>query len=216
MYLRLVDVGHAFAGRSPLFEGISAAFGAGDVVALTGPSGSGKSTLLSIIAGWLRPTHGRVDLPRSVVTAWVFQNPHGVARRTALDHGALPVVARGATRAEADAEAMELLESFHLRDVASRRFGELSGGEAQRLMLARAAARVSGTASASAGLMLVDEPTAQLDRANATAVVDALESLARLGAVVVIAPHDVRVRQRCTRVLDLGVEAASERTDAAT
>src|SRR5690606_3042626 len=114
VYLRLVDVGHVFAGQSPLFEGISAAFDAGAVVALTGPSGSGKSTLLSIIAGWLRPTHGRVDLPPSVVTAWVFQNPHGVARRTALDHVALPVVARGATRAEADAEALELLDAFHL------------------------------------------------------------------------------------------------------
>lgn len=214
MHLRLVDVGHAFAGQSPLFEGINAAYDAGDVVALTGPSGSGKSTLLSIIAGWLRPTHGRVELPPSVVTAWVFQNPHGVARRSALDHVALPIVARGATRAEAEAEAMKMLEAFHLRDVARRRFGELSGGEAQRLMLARAAARVKGAASVSNGLILVDEPTAQLDPANAMTVVDTLESLAQLGAVVVIATHDPRVRQRCTRVLDLSAVLASERPHA--
>lgn len=214
MPIELTGVGHAFAGRPPLFRAVSATFAAGDVVALTGPSGSGKSTLLSILAGWVAPSEGSVHVPESMVTVWVFQNPHGVAQRSAVDHVALTILARGARRADAQREARALLARFHLADVADRRFGQLSGGEAQRLMLARAVARVE-SAAGSAGLILVDEPTAQLDPTNAAGVVAVLEALAEVGAVVVIATHDPRVRDRCTRVLDLAASAPMDATEVA-
>jgi putative ABC transport system ATP-binding protein len=198
--IALTGVGHAFPGQPPLFRGVTETLVSGDVVALTGPSGSGKSTLLSIIAHWLTPTEGSVDVPENVVTVWVFQNPHGVAQRTALDHVVLPFLARGVRRSQAEREARQLLAAFDLEAVADRRFGALSGGEGQRLMLARAVAR-------DAGLILVDEPTAQLDHTSAESVIGVLRAMAGRGAVVVVATHDPRVRDACTRGLDLAANS---------
>lgn len=200
MHIALTEVGHAFPGQPALFRGVTETFTSGDVVALTGPSGSGKSTLLSIMANWLAPAEGRVDVPADVVTVWVFQNPHGVAQRTALDHVVLPILARGARRPDAERAARQLLAAFDLAAVADRPFAALSGGEGQRLMLARAVAR-------EAGLILVDEPTAQLDHTSADSVIGVLRSMAGRGSVVVIATHDSRVRDACTRVLDLAAHS---------
>jgi putative ABC transport system ATP-binding protein len=120
-----------------------------------------------------------------------------VSERTALDHVALPFVARGLSRAGAKAGAGELLERFGLAGVAGRRFGDLSGGEAQRLMLARGVARRPD-------LLLIDEPTAQLDRSSARDVNRVVAALAREGLVVVLATHDPETRDMCGAVLDLG------------
>jgi lipoprotein-releasing system ATP-binding protein len=167
------------------------------VTAVVGPSGSGKSTLLAILAGMLRPTHGEVVRPEGCRPLWVFQNPHGVARRRVLDHVALPFLAAGADRRTADARALEVLDRFGLGPRAHARFAELSGGEAQRLMLAR------GIASGP-DLMLVDEPTAQLDRTTAAEVNHAIGALAASGTAVVVATHDDETRDACDGVLDLG------------
>lgn len=212
MRLTLTGVGHAFAGQPYLFQGVTETLTAGELVALTGPSGSGKSTLLSIMAGWLTPAEGTVERLDGGAVVWVFQNPHGVAQRTALDHVVLPVLARGVRRAEAELEAVALLAAFDLTGVAARPFSALSGGEGQRLMLARAAAR-------RAGLVLVDEPTAQLDHTSAESVIEVLHAMAGRGAVVVIATHDPRVRDGCSRVLDLSTtdrSACREVSDAPT
>lgn len=91
---------------------------------------------------------------------------------------------------------MRLLDRFDLAQVARRQFRDLSGGEAQRLMLARAVATGSD-------LLLVDEPTAQLDPATASAVNAVLGGVARDDAVVVVATHDPNTRAACTRVVDL-------------
>lgn len=212
MRVTLTGVGHAFAGQPYLFRGVTETLTAGDLVALTGPSGSGKSTLLGIIAGWLTPTEGTVEGTRGAEVAWVFQNPYGVAQRTAVDHVVLPILARGARRREAEQEALELLATFDLAAVADRPFSALSGGEGQRLMLARAIAR-------QADLVLVDEPTAQLDPTSAESVIRVLHGLAGRGAVVIIATHDPRVRDACARVIDLAAYArdlsASKGSDAA-
>lgn len=196
MQLNLVGLGHAFPDQSLLFAEVGATWRGGDLVSVTGPSGSGKSTLLSIIAGWLDPTQGRVEAPEGAAMTWVFQNPYGVARRTARDHVSLPLVAQGLARGESDRRADELLADFGLNTVADRPFSALSGGEAQRLMLARAVAR-------SADVVLVDEPTAQLDPASAASVIAVLGMLAGRGALVVIATHDPRVREQCPVRLDL-------------
>lgn len=195
--MTLEGVGHVWPNGTVLFDRVDRTFDEGTVTALVGPSGSGKSTLLAIVAGMLRPTHGRVSRPDGCRPLWVFQNPHGVARRRALDHVALPLLARGADRRSADVRALAVLGRFRLEHRAHARFAELSGGEAQRLMLAR------GIASAP-GLMLVDEPTAQLDRASADQVNRAIGALAESGACVIVATHDDDTMAACDDVLDLG------------
>ncbi|WP_089913821.1 ABC transporter ATP-binding protein [Leifsonia sp. 21MFCrub1.1] len=193
MPVTLVEVSHSF-GR-PLFDPISHTFAPGRLTGIVGPSGCGKSTLLGIVAGMIRPTTGRVERTSARCT-WVFQNPHGVAQRRVLDHLSLPSLARGAPRCEADAEARELLTTFGLGDRADVTFGALSGGEAQRLMLARAVA-------SRPDLLLVDEPTAQLDRAMAAHVNGVMGHLAGSGAAVVIATHDPATRDACDEIIDL-------------
>jgi lipoprotein-releasing system ATP-binding protein len=195
--VRLHAVGHRWPGGTELFRDVDWVFEEGTVTALVGPSGSGKSTLLAVLARMLVPTTGSVELPPGAEVLWVFQNPHGVARRSAIDHVSLPLLARGLDRRAADGRAAEILERFGLAQRASAQFRELSGGEAQRLMLAR------GVASAPT-LMLVDEPTAQLDRATAAEVNDAIGELAETGTTVVVATHDDATRAACGDVLDLG------------
>jgi len=197
MPVTLAGVGHGWTVGTDLFRGVDRTFEEGTVTALVGPSGSGKSTLLAILAGMVEPTHGTVRRPDRCRALWVFQNPHGVARRRVLDHVALPFVARGDDRRSADVLSLAVLDRVGLGNRAHARFSELSGGEAQRLMLAR------GIASAP-GLMLVDEPTAQLDRVTAADVNRVIGVLADSGAVVVVATHDDDTRVACDTVLDLG------------
>ncbi|MCL2596007.1 MAG: ATP-binding cassette domain-containing protein, partial [Promicromonosporaceae bacterium] len=128
---------------------------------------------------------------------WVFQNPHGVARRTALDHVAQPFLHRGETPKVARKKAEPILAEFGLGELPNRLFRELSGGEAQRLMLARAVATASD-------VLLVDEPTAQLDRASADTVNQVFARLARDSTAVIVATHDPQTRDVCQRVIDLG------------
>jgi ABC-type lipoprotein export system ATPase subunit len=182
-----------------LFAGIDAAFQGGDLVAVTGPSGCGKSTFLALMAGWMEPSQGRVDREGIGAAAWVFQNPHGVARRTALDHVALPLLALGRKRGAATRLAEAILGRFNLDHLADQQFRSLSGGEAQRLMLARAVA--SGP-----DLLLVDEPTAQLDRRTAASVNSVLANLASERAIVLVATHDPETRLACSQVLDLAAK----------
>jgi len=166
------------------------------VAAITGPSGSGKSTLLGIVAGWTAPTAGRVVRDGIKRTAWVFQNPFGVARRTALDHVTLPLMARGMDRSGAEVVGSSLLNDFGLREAASRRFSALSGGEGQRLMLARAVA-------SDPDLLLIDEPTAQLDRHSATTVIEVIRETAASNRIVLVASHDLDLVERCDVLFDL-------------
>lgn len=193
-----VDLSHRFGNAPFLFTGLDFTLRSNEVYALTGPSGSGKSTLLSLIAGWFEPTSGSLKRERIENVVWVFQNPHGVAGRTAEDHVALPLLATGRTHRDARSEARERLERVGLSHVAGSPFRELSGGEAQRLMLARGIA-------AGPDLLLVDEPTAQLDSVSAATVNDAIASVAGQGSIVVVATHDPRTRHACTDIIDLAV-----------
>lgn len=192
----LAGIGHCFVPGHLLFDHLDGELTADQVYAVTGPSGTGKSTLLGILAGWIRPTHGVVTLRHIGSVQWVFQNPHGVATRTALDHVALPLIAQGMTRREADRSALALLGDFGLASVAGSPFGALSGGEAQRLMLARGMAT-------NPDVLLVDEPTAQLDRHTAEEVNRSLGALAGRGVIVVIATHDPETASACTAIIDL-------------
>jgi ABC-type Fe3+/spermidine/putrescine transport system ATPase subunit len=141
----------------------------GEVLALLGPSGSGKSTLLHAIAGFQPPTKGevwlqgrqvaspeRADPPERRDVAVVFQSYALWPHLSALDTVAYPIRRRGAGRRTAREEALEILNRLRIGHLADRRPAELSGGEQQRVGLARALAR-------KASLYLFDEPTAHLD-----------------------------------------------------
>ncbi|UOE27186.1 ATP-binding cassette domain-containing protein [Agromyces soli] len=194
--MTLSGLGHRFPNAPWLFQHLSYEFQPGMVYALTGPSGSGKSTLLSLIAKLDKPSAGRITHEGIGQISWVFQNPFGTPRRTALDHVALPFLAAGSTIDQAEESASELLRRFQLDRVAGREFRELSGGEAQRLMLARGLATHPS-------LLLVDEPTAQLDRVTAAAVDAGIVAIADPTTIVLIATHDPNTRDACTAQLDL-------------
>ena len=196
MLVTATGLGHRFPGTASLFTGLDFTLRPGQIVGLCGPSGSGKSTLLSILATWLVPTEGTVEMTGVLRTGWVFQNPYGVPGRTALDHVCLPLLAKGRSRQDAERHATGVLERFKLEKVARQPFRELSGGEAQRLMLARAVCSAPD-------LLLVDEPTAQLDITTAATVNETLGEVAQDGTIVVIATHDPHTRAACTHVIDL-------------
>ena len=180
------DLAHRFPGTDVLFEHLDFTAIPGQTVAICGPSGCGKSTLLSILAGW--------------------QNPYGVPGRTALDHVVFPLLAKGLRRREAEPQALEAMGLFDLEYAADRRFSELSGGEAQRLMLARAVC-------SRPDMLLVDEPTAQLDTRTAHSVSHVLGNLAGQGMIVLVATHDPDTRDACGRVIDLADYAPGDNED---
>jgi lipoprotein-releasing system ATP-binding protein len=199
--LTAVDIGHRFPGGPWLFRHVDFEAVPGRTIALTGPSGSGKSTLLAVLGGLLIPSEGEVS--RNGLTsddvAWVFQRSAGIARRTALDHVLHPMLAKGLSRQECRDRALLLLYQVGLGTRADALFSELSGGEAQRLALARAAA-------CSRAVMLIDEPTAALDRTTAVNVADALPVLSGGSACVLIATHDPVVIARCDEEIMLSGE----------
>jgi ABC-type lipoprotein export system ATPase subunit len=173
----------------------------GDRITVVGASGSGKSTLLHLIAGLDRPTAGRLswpalgDQPRHPAgrIAMVFQAPSLLSPLTVAENVALPLLLAGRPAAEAADQANAALDSLDLAELADRLPEEISGGQSQRIAVARAVA--------SRPLLIVaDEPTGQLDTATAAGVIDVLLSAAaRLGAALVVASHDPAVADRLNR-----------------
>jgi ABC-type lipoprotein export system ATPase subunit len=167
-------------------------------IALLGPSGSGKSTLLHLLAGLDDPTVGSVEWPalgdrtqlRPGPIAVVFQGPSLLPPLTVLENVALPAVLDGASDADARVLARAALELLDLGELADKLPEEISGGQAQRVAVARA---VAGEPR----LILADEPTGQLDRAHGAALVDVLlEAADHTDAALVLATHDPTVAAR--------------------
>jgi putative ABC transport system ATP-binding protein/lipoprotein-releasing system ATP-binding protein len=164
-------------------------------IALVGPSGSGKSTLLHLMAGLDEPTIGSVTWPalgsrsqlRPGPVAVIFQGPSLLAPLTVLENVALPLVLGGATDAAARSQASEALKRLELAALTDKLPEEISGGQAQRVAVARALA-------GSPRLILADEPTGQLDRESGAAVVEVLLAAAEHAtAALVVATHDPTV-----------------------
>jgi len=176
-------------------HGVDCAVLAGQQIAVTGPSGSGKSTLLHLLAGLDRPTHGTLTWPtlgdrealRPGPVGVVFQGPSLLAPLDVTENVALPQLLAGAEEAEALAGARRALARLGLIELAGNLPEELSGGQAQRVAVARVLAGAPR-------LILADEPTGQLDHATATSVVQALlEAADALRAALLVTTHDPEV-----------------------
>ena len=165
---------------------------AGSRIALVGPSGSGKSTLLFLLAGLDSPTTGTIAWPaigtreelRPSRVATIFQGPSLLPPLTVIENVALPLILGGADRGAATERAVDALAALDLAALAGKLPEEISGGQAQRVAVARALAGAPQ-------LILADEPTGQLDAANGAAVVAVmLAACERSGAGLVLATHD--------------------------
>ncbi len=185
-------------GRTEVLRGIDLKLAPGEVVGLLGVSGSGKSTLLSTIAGFLRPKAGEVWLQGRMVSSprrsvaperralgVVFQGTALWPHMTAGETVAYPLRRQGVDRTRARAQARDLLDKLGVGVLSERRPADLSGGEQQRVAVARAFAR-------GAAVHLLDEPTAHLDAAHRRRLLDVLSEIrAASGAAVLHATHDV-------------------------
>ncbi|MFV2103536.1 ABC transporter ATP-binding protein [Micromonospora sp. LOL_024] len=189
-------------GSTPALEGASLRVHAGEVLALMGPSGSGKSTLLHCLAGIVAPDSGRVsyagddlsamsDTRRSALRrtdfGFVFQFGQLVPELTCRENVALPLRLAGVRRREANRRAAELMEHLEVADVTDKRPGETSGGQGQRVAVARALVT-------DPRVIFADEPTGALDSLNGERVMQLFITAARqTGAAVVLVTHEPRV-----------------------
>jgi putative ABC transport system ATP-binding protein len=189
-------------GETPALRGASLALAPGEIVAVMGPSGSGKSTLLHCLAGILTPSAGEIwfdgrridglaETGRSALRrdqfGFIFQFGQLVLELTAEENIALPLLLGGARRAPALAKARGWFDRLGLAGLERRRSGELSGGQAQRVALARGL--VTGPR-----VLFADEPTGSLDSLTGEQVMDLLTRAARdTGVAVVLVTHEPRV-----------------------
>ncbi len=201
----------AAAGRSvKILDDVSVAIPAKQTVAIVGPSGSGKSTLLGLMAGLDRPTSGSIELEGIDIThlsesrmaelrrqkiGYIFQAFHLIPTLTALENVAVPLELSGDPRAAA--RAGDLLAAVGLADRAGHYPVQLSGGEQQRVAVARAFA-------CRPPILLADEPTGNLDTATGAQVIDLLLALHRdHGTTLVLVTHDPRLASCMERTVAL-------------
>jgi len=184
----------------------------GEFVVLAGPSGSGKTTLLNLLGGLTRPTDGRVWIDGTDITelsernlarlrlerlGFVFQAYNLLPVLTALENAEFTLLLRDVPPEERRERVEKLFERIGIAGLEDRRPGKLSGGQQQRVAVARA---VVGEPA----LVLADEPTANLDTATSTALIDLMAELNRdLGTTFVFATHDTRLMDRARRVVRL-------------
>jgi putative ABC transport system ATP-binding protein len=189
-------------GQTPALRGATIAADPGEIVAVMGPSGSGKSTLLHCLAGILTPDGGevwfagqRLDTLRETERSelrrdrfgFVFQSGQLVPELTAEENVALPLLLSGTRRAAAVAEARTWFGRLGLDGLGSRRSGELSGGQAQRVALARGMVNRPR-------VLFADEPTGSLDSVSGELVMSLMTRAAReQGTTVILVTHDARV-----------------------
>lgn len=184
---------------------------AGETVAVVGPSGSGKSTLLNLIGTLDSPSGGSITLDgqdlssldenalatlRNSAVGFIFQNHSLLPQCSALENVLLPTLATGTAKSHRE-RAEELLAKVGLAERAHQRPGQLSGGECQRVAVVRALIN-------SPKLLLCDEPTGALDRANADQLVQLLQDLnAETGTTLILVTHDLSVAERMQRTLKI-------------
>jgi len=212
------------AGMVNILRGVTLDIAEGEIAAVVGPSGAGKSSLMMVAGGLERATSGRVEVAgrdlgaldddararlRRDLIGIVFQGFHLIPTMTALENVALPLEFAG--RADAFDAAAAALERVGLGPRLAHYPAQLSGGEQQRVAVARAFV-------GQPRLLLADEPTGNLDGATGRQVMDLLFQLARSdGATLILITHDMGLAGRCDRILRIadGLVVGDERTRAA-
>ena len=201
-------------------RGLSVDIAQGEYTALMGPSGSGKSTLMNMLGCLDTPTSGRYRLAgedvgtldddaladiRNRRIGFVFQTFNLMPRYTALENVALPLVYAGASRADREARAREVLEQVGLADRMDPRPNELSGGQRQRVAVARALVNRPD-------LLLADEPTGNLDTKTSLEIMALFGEIHAAGNTVVLVTHEEDIAAYAHRVVRLrdGVVSADE------
>ncbi len=192
-------------------RGVSLDVAAGQYVAVVGPSGCGKSTLLHLLGGIDVPTRGTVEVAgtrldrlsdraltrlRLTTVGFVFQRFHLLPVLTAAENVELPLVEAGVARPERRRRARELLASVGLEGRERHRATQLSGGEMQRVAVARALANRPA-------VLLADEPTGELDAATGLEVLRLFREINATGVTLVVVTHDERLAQEADRVIHL-------------
>jgi putative ABC transport system ATP-binding protein len=193
-------------------HGTSFSISRGEFVAIVGPSGSGKSTLLNIIGALDRPTSGRVFISGEDLSAmdnselakirnekigFVFQSFNLIPRMTAAENVALPLLIHGAAKKDRRLRAIQLLEEFGLENKTEHKPGELSGGEQQRVAVARALAN-------NPEIILADEPTGNLDTKNSELMMETFERMnSGSEKTLVIITHNPQLAERAQKMVSI-------------
>jgi len=190
---------------------VSLTISKGEFTAIMGRSGSGKSTLMYIMSGLMKPTQGKVliegnDLSefnekqitcfRNKKMGFVFQSFHTENAYTALENVMLPLLATKMKKSERIARAVNVLEQVGLADRSKHRPSELSGGELQRVSIARALVN-------DPQIIFADEPTGNLDSANGRQIIDLLKSITQSGKNVILVTHNKSDAELTDRRIEL-------------
>lgn len=210
--IRLRGIQKTYPGTgTDALRGIDLDIHEGEFTALTGPSGSGKSTLMNIIGCLGRPSSGSYTLSgrdicgmsgkelsaiRLGMIGFVFQAFHLLPFLTASENIELPLYYLGTGAAERHRRSYELLEKVGLSERAGHMPGELSGGQMQRIAIARA--MVNGPR-----LLLADEPTGNLDRETGSGIMALFDELHRSGTTIVFVTHDAGIAKRASRIITM-------------
>ena len=199
------------AGEVKALDNVSLSIADGEFVAVTGESGCGKSTLVNLIGALDAPTQGEVIVGgrnisrlseeqaakfRRENVGFVFQGFYLEESFSVLVNVEIPLILRGAEEKAREARAREMLAKFDLADKEDALPAQLSGGQMQRVCIARALA-------GGAQLILADEPTGNLDSKSGSAVMDVFRTLAQEGVTVVMVTHNKEFAARCDRVIEL-------------
>lgn len=212
--LEIKDIRKSFKVRDNellVLDGINEVADKGELIALVGPSGAGKSTLMNIIGGLDKPTSGSIIFKDSDIykmselelnkyrgkyMGFIFQFHYLLEDFTALENVMMPMLLNGVSQNSAKDRALELIEKTGLLDRAGHYPSELSGGEQQRIAVARAL-------SNKPELILADEPTGNLDKNNSIIVLDMLKKQAESGVCVIVVTHDEYIASSCNRQIVL-------------
>jgi putative ABC transport system ATP-binding protein len=212
--LEVTNLSKRYEGKRTVhaLRGVNFRVEKGEMIATMGPSGSGKSTLLNMIGGLDRPSEGTVIIDgrdmaglsddeltrlRREKIGFIFQFFNLLPTLTAQENVALPLHLTGAGGREARARALEMLERVGLRDRTEHLPDELSGGEQQRVAMARALIL-------NPPLILADEPTGNLDSTNGQEVLTLFKKLqSQFGATVIMVTHDAKAAAFCDRILNM-------------
>jgi cell division transport system ATP-binding protein len=204
------NVSKQYASEVTALREVSFTIAKGELVFLAGPSGAGKSTLMKMIAAMERPSSGQVivngqDISRIKPVAvpflrrnlgLIFQQQRLLTDRTVLANVMLPLLVTGASKTQAEQRARAALDKVGLGDRADAQPLALSGGEQQRVSIARAIVNRPQ-------VILADEPTANLDRASANKVLEALKAFNSVGVTCLISSHDEVMLDAAARVIHL-------------